>query len=174
MMGNEGESASGGCAENDWAAYQDILLNLNPSNIDDATRRFNSSPAWGDGSEVARLVLSVVGTRVSWLDLVEFMMRLHLTRGYPAILGSVSRIEQSIRDPSLVHIAKDAIAGAGDGQAVRAAIQDPARRQLATVCAEAVADELQRMDDFASVRAGILALRATAEATSDQVATPGQ
>jgi hypothetical protein len=100
----------------DWIAQQAILLELNQSNIDGAVRNINSNPGWVDGNRVARLVTSVAGSRKNCRDLIEFMTKLSETRGYSAVLGAISAIEELVRDPQLdagmVHVRlRAAIAG---------------------------------------------------------------
>jgi hypothetical protein len=83
----------GECQPDEWAAQQTILLKLNMCNIDKIARDLNSSPIWTDANLVARLVISVAGSRDNWMDLIELMRMLHQSWG--DILRSLMRFLRS-------------------------------------------------------------------------------
>jgi hypothetical protein len=76
-------------------------------NIDKIARDLNSSPIWADANLVARLVISVAGSRDNWMDLITLMMMLHKSRGYSPVTDALSSNEEVMRDSTIVDHQRD-------------------------------------------------------------------
>jgi hypothetical protein len=96
------------CTVETFAAYQEKLLGMSWSNIDEVVSCFNEDLTWADGYFVARIVATVAGSRRNNLELIEFMKKISESRGYSALLRQIYEIEKLIEDASLAEgIAND-------------------------------------------------------------------
>jgi hypothetical protein len=148
-----------GCSPEFWAAYQGILLNLGASGADSAIRQINSEAVWADSNDVARLVLSVAGSRDNWTDLIDFMTLPGETRGYSTVFECACSVEGVISGAPLVDQVLSAIVRAGEFDPVQAAIRDPMTDSIGRIYARAIEKEIVRADVFAPLRAALLELR---------------
>jgi hypothetical protein len=98
------------CGEETWAVYQEMLLKMNSSNVDDIVAKFNEDSIWADPFFIAEVVASVAGSRRNGPELIELMTKVSETRGYSALLRQVDEIEKLVADPALDDDVANAIA----------------------------------------------------------------
>jgi hypothetical protein len=65
------ETREAPCSNGTFAAYQEVLLQLNPSNIDDIVAKFNEDSVWADPYFVAQVVTMVAGSRKNGAELID-------------------------------------------------------------------------------------------------------
>jgi hypothetical protein len=80
------------CSRETFAAYQEILLGLDSSNIDDIVGKFNEDSTWAAPCSVAQVVAAVAGSRRNGAELIEFMRKISSTRGYSAVLEQLEKL----------------------------------------------------------------------------------
>jgi hypothetical protein len=69
------------------------------STVDEVVAKFNGDSLWKDPRLIARVVLTVAGSRKNGSELIEFMQKISDTRGYSSILLKVDEIENLMEDP---------------------------------------------------------------------------
>jgi hypothetical protein len=88
-----------GSAGDEWIPYQEMLLAMIPSTVDEVVARFNADSLWKDPRSIAQVVVSVAGGRKNGPELIEFMQKISDTRGYSGIFLKAEEIEALLRDP---------------------------------------------------------------------------
>jgi hypothetical protein len=124
--------ASLGCPMEKWASYQELLLSMTSSTIDEIAGIVNADQTWDDPVRLAQLVESVAGSRKNDQELVDFMKKVSDTRGYSALHSGLETNEKLIDDAAFLDQAVsevvEAMARGARSEAVRAAasVQGPA------------------------------------------------
>jgi hypothetical protein len=141
-----------GCSREKWAHYQEILLTMTASTVDEIADIINSDPIWDDSVRVAQLVESVAGSRRNDQELIDLMTKVSETRGYSALHSALETIEKLIDDAALpdeaVSEVVEAMAGGARSEAVRAAasVEGPtSSRALPRALRDAVVSELRKL-----------------------------
>jgi hypothetical protein len=62
-----------GCSLEKWAHYQELLLAMTASTVDEIAGIINADPTWDDPVRVAQLVESVAGSRKNDQELIDLM-----------------------------------------------------------------------------------------------------
>jgi hypothetical protein len=120
------------------------------ANSDRIVSGLASSAIWAEMNTVARLMISVAGSRDNWRNLIELMAKLAQSRGYSGISDAVSSIDRIMHDSRLVDQVVEVIA--------RASLSNAPHRGDST---SAEFEEL-----LAPLRAAVLALRPLADLTT--------
>jgi hypothetical protein len=82
-----------------WIPYQEMLLGMTPSTVDEVVSKFNADSMWDDPRLMVQVVSSVAGSRKNGPELIEFMQKISDTRGYSSILSKVGEIEKLMKAP---------------------------------------------------------------------------
>jgi hypothetical protein len=88
------------CSQEVFAAYQEMLLTINPSNIDGIVMKINEDSTWADAELIGQLVATVAGSRKNGAELIEFMTKISETRGYSSLLRQIEEMEKLNADRS--------------------------------------------------------------------------
>jgi hypothetical protein len=91
-------------------AYQEMLLKMSPSTVEEVVEKFNGDSAWADAEFVAQLVATVGGSRGNNPELIEFMTKMSESRGYSAVVSKVGELEGLLTAPSVEEGFTNAIA----------------------------------------------------------------
>jgi hypothetical protein len=82
----------------EWIPYQEMLLGMARSTVDDVVAKFNADSLWKDARLIARVVVTVAGSRKNGPELIEFMQNISDSRGYSSILLKTGEIERLMED----------------------------------------------------------------------------
>jgi hypothetical protein len=152
------------CTRETWAAYQEMLLKMNPSNVDDIVAEFNRDSTWADASFIGEIAATVAGSRKTGAELVEFMTKISETRGYSALLKRLGEVEELMADRSL------------ENEVANAITRGCQKSVDITKCHEVVVAEVRTLldSDAFPVRAALRDLRPLIEAIADPLAVRRQ
>jgi hypothetical protein len=183
-MAEDGEIDSRlGCSREKWASYQELLLAMTSSTVDEITGIVNSDPTWDDPIRVSQLVQSVAGSRKNDQELIDLIKKVSETRGYSALYSALETIEKLIDDAAFlgqsVSEVVEAMARGARSEAVRAAasLQGPtSSRAFPQALRDAVVTELRNLgvsESFMSpLRTALSGLRSLVDAISDPGEAP--
>jgi hypothetical protein len=90
------------CSREICAGYQEVLLKMNRSNIDEIVEKFNADFVWADAYSTSQIVATVAGSRKNAPELIEFMTKISETRGYSALLSEATGILERFRSDDSV------------------------------------------------------------------------
>jgi hypothetical protein len=79
-------------AGDEWIPYQEMLLAMVASTVDDVVAKFNSDSVWSDPRTIAQVVASAAGSRKNGPELIEFMQKISDSRGYSSMMLKVNQI----------------------------------------------------------------------------------